>query len=367
MKIAFNAQIFIEQVYGGISRYFCELAQRISKQNDTDILIATPFYINAYLQHLPSQIVPGFKLPTRINMLPPNLRRLGMGIGNVILRVNSPDIIHETYYYPSSSGPRHSKRVLTVFDMIHEKFASDFDPSDDASRNKLSAVQRADHIICISESTRRDLIDILGVSPDKISVIYLGFGLMDNPETVKPLPFSNKPFLLYVGSRIGYKNFFSLLTAYSESSKLRRNFNLVCFGGGGFNTCELEAVKMFGLNLDSVIQVEGDDQLLSQYYRSASAFVYPSLYEGFGIPPLEAMSFHCPVVCSNSSSIPEVVGDAGEYFNPTSVENIRDAIEKVVDSNTLRNDLIEKGKQRLNIFSWDRCARETAELYRDII
>jgi len=91
------------------------------------------------------------------------------------------------------------------------------------------------------------------------------------------------------------------------------------------------------------------------------------LYEGFGIPPLEAMSFHCPVVCSNSSSIPEVVGDAGEYFNPTSVENIRDAIEKVVDSNTLRNDLIEKGKQRLNIFSWDRCARETAELYRDII
>jgi glycosyltransferase involved in cell wall biosynthesis len=104
--------------------------------------------------------------------------------------------------------------------------------------------------------------------------------------------------------------------------------------------------------------------LLAKLYKFARAFIYPSLYEGFGIPPLEAMSHGCPVVCSNTSSIPEVVGDAGEYFDPVDTGSMREAIEHVVGSDSHRNLLIAKGYERLKSFSWDRCAAETLDVYR---
>lgn len=367
MKIAYNAQIFLEQTYGGISRYFCEIAPRISNFLDTEILITAPIHINSYLEHLPSQIVSGFRLPPYISRLPLNWRGSGMVMGDILLRLAAPDIIHETYFCPFRFGPRHARRVLTIYDMIHEKFSSDFDQNDETSRNKLIAAKRADHIICISESTRTDLIELMGINPSKISVIYLGFGLMNDTQIEATEPFEDKSFLLYVGARRGYKNFIGLLNAFSLSARLRQNFKLVCFGGGDFSQEEHEAIGKFGLNTDSVIQMGGNDHLLATLYKAATAFIYPSLYEGFGIPPLEAMSFDCPVICSNKSSIPEVVGDAGEYFDPYDIDNIRVAIEKTVESVGRMNELKEKGRQRLNLFSWDHCAKETSEVYRKLL
>ncbi len=116
-----------------------------------------------------------------------------------------------------------------------------------------------------------------------------------------------------------------------------------------------------------VHHVSGDDAVLAGYYRMASAFVYPSLYEGFGIPPLEAMSFDCPVVCSGVSSIPEVVGNAGEMFDPYDPDSIRMAIERVVSDDALRQTLIARGKERLKLFSWKRCAQETLDIYRRVL
>jgi glycosyltransferase involved in cell wall biosynthesis len=107
--------------------------------------------------------------------------------------------------------------------------------------------------------------------------------------------------------------------------------------------------------------------MLAAYYRNARAFVYPSRYEGFGIPPLEAMSFGCPVVCSNVSSIPEVVGDAAEMFDPLDVNSIRTSIEKVVEDDGRRMELIGRGAKRLTAFSWKRCAEQTLEVYRKIL
>jgi glycosyltransferase involved in cell wall biosynthesis len=102
-------------------------------------------------------------------------------------------------------------------------------------------------------------------------------------------------------------------------------------------------------------------------YMGAAAFVYPSLYEGFGIPPLEAMSLGCPVICSNATSVPEVVGDAGEYFDPADPEAIRDAVERVLQSNDRRSELVTKGHARRSLFSWQRCAKETLDVYRSIL
>jgi glycosyltransferase involved in cell wall biosynthesis len=331
-------------------------------------------HINAYLENLPRNIISGFRapVPDRLrkiygaNYLQLMVRGLGLLMGDVVIRASKADIVHETYFFPYRLGGRRARRVLTIYDMIHEKFASNFKLSEKTPQFKVLAAKRADHVICISEATRRDAIDILGLNPDKTSVIYLGYDLMQaEREDVEQINISaNDDFLLYVGNRGGYKNFPGLLEAYGTSPQLKAQFKLVCFGGGAFSRQELLAMQKFGLKDGQVMQLAGSDQLLARLYRRASAFVYPSLYEGFGIPPLEAMSHDCAVVCSNTSSIPEVVGDAGEYFDPESIESLREAIERVVTTQDRRELLIERGRARLNCFSWDRCAAETLNVYK---
>ncbi len=366
MRIAYDSQIFCSQTYGGISRYFCEIAPRIAKEAGVQVSIAAPMHINAYLANVPANIVSGVRAP--FNHRSGILCRLNTLLGTLMIRAMAPDIVHETYYSPYRLNPRRARRILTIYDMIHEKCASSFPRTDKTAQYKALAAERADHVICISESTRRDAFEILGLSPDKTSVIYLGFDLMAGAsdgvkDRVVPI---SEPFLLYVGNRGGYKNFLSLLKAYGASSRLKADYKLICFGGGAFTADELKVMQTLGLDVRQVRQFEGDDQLLARFYECASAFIFPSVYEGFGIPPLEAMSYDCPVVCSNTSSIPEVVGDAGEYFHPGDVEAIRVAIERVVMSDSHRKRLIEKGRARLKCFSWDRCAAETLDVYKKL-
>lgn len=368
MNITYDAQIFCAQKYGGVSRYFCEIATRIARFPATQVSIVAPMSICAYLQNVPSEIVYGFNAP-KIERFRLVQRVLGMLAGDLVSRSRAPDLIHETYFSPYRLGPKNSRRVITIYDMIHEKFASSFPNADKTSSYKARAAERADHVICISESTRRDAIEILGLSPEKITVVHLGFALMaDGLGAVEESMLTvSEPYLLYVGHRGGYKNFLRLLEAYGTSRLLRANFKLICFGGGAFNMSESDAISRLGLEKGRVTQHEGGDDVLASLYRKASAFIYPSLYEGFGIPPLEAMAHGCPVICSNTSSIPEVVGDAGEYFDPSSVESIQNSVERIVNSELLKIELRTKGLTRLSLFSWDRCAAETHDIYKKLI
>jgi len=367
MKIVYDSQIFSAQKYGGISRYFCEVASRISKHNDICVYITAPLYINSYLKMLPHNIVLGYRI-SGLGLFKLFSRVLSFLLSYGIMHFIRPDVIHETYFAPFYLGPSNSKRVITIHDMIHEKFKSNFSAKDKTSKYKASSVKRADHIICVSESTRRDVIEILGVPADKTSVIYHGFSLMNvvSNSEINSIP-TDSPFLLYVGNRGGYKNFSGFLNAYQKSNILKDTCNLICFGGGDFSKNETSMMQKLDVDRGKIIQVEGDDTLLSACYKNAVAFIYPSLYEGFGIPPLEAMAHDCPVVCSNTSSIPEVVGDAGEYFDPACVDSMTSAIEKVVQSNNYREKLITKGRERIKLFSWEQCAKQTLEVYKKII
>ena len=369
MKVVYDSQIFSGQIYGGVSRYFCEIAARISSVPDVSVKIAAPMYVNAYLESLPNGVLNGFKSPFPYEFLRLHQRVASLFLGDIMLRCMMPDIVHETYYFKYPLGSKNAARVLTIYDMIHEKFESQFLYGDKTAKHKAAAAHRADHIICISESTKRDVIEILGIKPEKISVIYLGFDLMANKtDTINQvLDVIDKPYLLYVGTRGGYKNFKLMLEAYASSQRLNSGFNLVCFGGGAFNVEELALINKLKINTNQIIQLSGNDELLAKFYSGASAFVFPSLYEGFGIPPLEAMSYDCPVVCSNTSSIPEVVGSAGQYFDPYNINSMQNAIELVVDSTELKKSLVEKGKERLNYFSWDKCAEETLQVYKSLI
>lgn len=369
MKVAFDQQIFVNQVYGGVSRYFCELATNLSSTDNIDVRVVAPMYVNSYLKNIPEETLLGFSSPMSHWLLNNPRKLVSKAMSNMILNYIKPDIIHETYYLEAPAGSNQTTRVITLHDMIHEKFREHFHSNDKTIQNKKAAINRADHIICVSESTKRDAIEMLGIRPEKISVVHLGFHLMQDSNKLQSKKITDlniKPYLLYVGSRKGYKNFQRLLMAYAESSMLKSEFNLICFGGGKFNNQELSLFSKLNLTTMQVIQQSGNDEVLAKLYKNASIFVYPSLYEGFGIPPLEAMSYGCPVVCSNVSSIPEVVGDAGYYINPMDINNIKTSIEDVLNNQEIKNTLISKGEERLNHFSWQKCANQTYEVYKDL-
>lgn len=366
IRVLYDGQIFRLQQYGGISRYFFEIANRIAEMESASVEIFAPLYINEYFNCHSAVRPDGLKIP-RSRVTGHISDKINLWLSQLSVKPRGDvDIFHETYYSEVDTCPRSAKRVVTVYDMIHEKCAEHFSEKDKTSYIKAKAISRADHIICISESTRQDLIEVVGVPHHKTSVVYLGHSLSKPTDFVKPVQ-HHKPFLLYVGARYRYKNFDGMLSAYSRSNILRENFSIVCFGGGPLDRRELQLIASFGLEPDSVLTLGGDDSTLAHLYSSAAALVYPSFYEGFGIPPLEAMAFGCPVVSSNTSSIPEVVGDAAELFDPTNIEEMSTAIERVVSSPDHTNRLIAKGLERVKKFSWEKCARDTMAVYEMVL
>lgn len=368
MKIAYNHQIFSLQAYGGISRYFIELSSRINqlKHDEAIIKVFAPIHKNQYLDLNSKKLLfNGFKIPdlkgtSKLNTF------LNSFLSPILLNTFKPDLIHETYYDAKKISYKNKvKKIITVYDMIHELFPREFSKKDKTAEIKKLAVMQADHIICISKNTQKDLVKVLDVDIKKTSVVHLGFSLMEDGKS--NLKINKKPYLLYVGSRRGYKNFFRFLEAYAKSSNLKNFFNLVVFGGGPFTSQEINFIELMKIDRKKIRNINGNDSDLAICYKNASLFIYPSLYEGFGIPPLEAMSFGCPVVCSNTSSIPEIVGDAAIYFNPYSVDSICESIEKILNNEKLRLSIIDRGFQRLKKFSWDKCAIETFEIYKKIL
>ncbi len=365
MRIAYDSQIFAMQEYGGVPRYFFELADNIAEGRTAEVAIFSPLYTNSYLAEASCQLqIRGMKVPT-IRHSWRIYRTINQMFVPSMMKRFHPDIVHETYYSQTSKAPVGSKVVLTVFDMVHERFSEYFSSRDSISREKAVAVERADHVVCISEHTRRDLIELLGVDRAKTSVVHLGFSLAKQSADSRLA--SDRPYVLYVGSRLGYKNFDALLCAYAANPALQHDYDLVAFGGGSLSAREKARVAMLGIPFERVRHLSGDDSVLSGLYRSAALFVYPSRYEGFGIPPLEAMSFDCPVACSNTSSIPEVVGDAAEFFDPDSIESIGCAIARVLNDGSLRQTLVAGGRERVKLFSWENCAEQTLNVYRSLL
>lgn len=367
MRIAFDHQIFGWQQYGGISRYAFELALALHEDGGQEVAIFCPLSVNRYLEHAPAGLLRGGR---RVPVFPKSgriYRALNNRLAGLPMRRFNPDIVHETYYSARGVTVGNARRILTVYDMIHERFPENFSSADPTCREKALAVARADHIICISEQTRQDLIEFLQVPREKTSMVHLGFALKTSEQPVEGRELRQRPYILFVGSRGGYKNFDQLLKAFASSPVLRTTLQLVCFGGGGFRPAELEAIAKLGLDRMAVIQVSGNDEMLAHHYRRARAFVYPSRYEGFGIPPLEAMSFDCPVACSNVSSIPEVVGDAAELFDPSDLNSMSKALERVTSDEPRRQALVALGRERLKRFSWTACAEATREVYKGVL
>jgi len=374
MKIMYDYQIFWDQEYGGPSRYFINLAKHLTQTEE--INICAPFYINNYLREIPKDIIYGLKIsklfpknfPIKFknSLINPIFESLNKKLSNRFCKKNNPDIVHKTYF---KDGEKKNKPVVvTVYDLVHEKFFKEYN-RDEFYRPKKEALESADKIICISNNTAKDLKEFYNIDNKKIETIYLGNSLKDNfknTQNNQSMKKFEKDYLLFVGKRRGYKNFLNFLKAYSYSDNLKKNFIIICFGSMKFTKEEILEFKKLKLNQENIIHVNGDDKLLSEYYMNAKALIYPSLYEGFGLPILEAMSFNCPVICSNTGSIPEVGGEAVEYFDPYDIDAMSEKINKIVSDDSKLKNLIAKGQIHQKLFSWQKCSNQTLDLYKKL-
>lgn len=365
MKILYDHQTFSVQEYGGISRYFYEIIARIKKypffSAELSLLFSNNHYLNNSFKYY--RFLPKYKFKGKVRIM--NTLNRYYSIYNLFN--TNYDIFHPTYYDPYFLKYLRKKPfVLTVYDMIHEKYPSFFKRKDKTSEYKYMLCQKANKIIAISNNTKKDLVEIFKIPDSKVEVVYLAGELRkdSNKNIELKLP---KNYILYVGNRNGYKNFEHFVK--SISPLLIRNKELIILCSGGNHFSDKEEALFEKLNIRNQVlyfKVKSDNEM-AKLYENAICFVYPSLYEGFGIPILEAFSCGCPVVLSNTSSFPEVAGDAGMYFDPYDEISIRNAIDKIINNNNLRDILIKKGYERLNIFSWYITAEKTKNVYESLL
>lgn len=366
MRVLYDHQIFDTQLHGGISRYFYELLSRLHGRQDVSVRLAALLSNNAYLRRAAFPAPRPFFPSVRALRKGGAITAVNRWWARRLLRRGELELLHPTYYDPwflPELGGR--PFVLTVHDMVHELFPGLFAPADPTRERKRALVERAAGIIAISESTRRDLVRLLGVPEERIRVIPHAAPALPPPAETRPPGLPDR-YLLFVGQRAGYKNFLSLLAAVAPLLKEGAGPSLVCAGWKPFSRGEREAIAGAGVTGRVLHRPAPDDAELATLYRHAAAFVYPSRYEGFGIPVLEAFSCGCPAVLARASSLPEVGGDAAAYFDPDDPASMRAEIARLLEDAALRRELVERGRRRVGEFSWGRTADETLAFYRAV-
>lgn len=289
-----------------------------------------------------------------------------MHVGRHFSSTATSQIVHPTYYDPYIIDlVGNTPLVLTIFDMAHERYPHMFSPFDHSSANKKMVALRADRVIAISEHTKKDIVALLGIPESRIDIIPLAttISLEHAQKSSSLLPPS---FILFVGKRNTYKNFRFLLQAFSHLAEKQPSLFLLCAGGGPFSAAELDAMRTLSIQ-DRTIQLSVKESALAYLYANARAFVYPSLYEGFGIPVLEAFTCGCPAVLSNRSSLPEVGGDAACYFDPEDPASLVSVLSEVLDNVDFASTLRARGKERARLFSWEHTARQTFKTYTKVL
>jgi glycosyltransferase involved in cell wall biosynthesis len=275
--------------------------------------------------------------------------------------------IIDIFFSPAHYAPRfyNDKLVVTIHDLSYYYYPLDFLKRDLYKLMNWTkySVKKAKKIIAVSESTKKDIVKFLDVPKNKIKVIYNGFEKKEANTKGQIKRLITSPYILYVGTLQPRKNLKTLIYAYSYFKKNNREFKLVIAGKKGWLYENiLNEVKSLGLVNEILFMDFVNDEKLINLYKNAFCLVLPSFYEGFGIPPLEAMSYHCPVICSDTSSLPEVVGDAALLFDPKSKDELIKCFNSLKNSEDLRIKLIEKGKMRIKKFSWKKCAKETLDI-----
>ncbi|GAC1310853.1 MAG: hypothetical protein NVSMB24_28980 [Mucilaginibacter sp.] len=378
MKVHFDHQIFLTQKVGGISRYFYALKRALVENNLCEVDNWTFFYRNSYfgpgngafyLNSFPLKKVDDLIGTTK------GLRTLGAFNELAALwrlRNNDSDVIHLTADNAGYMKRLKGKKpiVVTVHDLIPELYPDDFDDITRRLKIREDTFRMADHLICISESTKRDLKEIYGFKDDEISMVYHGPPdyMVKNREykLINPETNSKQDYLLYVGDRkTGYKNFWPMVENVVPVLKNNKHLKLLCVGAN-FKPDELDRFERFGIgNLVESVHAREDE--LFSIYENAVCFILPSIYEGFGFPLLEAMKAGCPILSSNSSSLPEVGGNGALYFDPVSFDGFAGRLNVILNQKGAIEQLTGNQVGQLKKFSWKITAGQTYEVYKRLV
>lgn len=365
MTIRYDYQIFCEQPYGGISRYFYELIQRLQQKPGVHIQLDILSADNIFLEQLRGKTAWNevhFKGKKDLNRL------LSNAYDSFASRMQPFDIFHPTYYNKSSLSRSAGKpMVITIHDMIDERFHKEKKEFEHILSVRARHIQQASKIIAVSQNTRKDLIELCGVPSEKIETIYHGNSFEKNINRYSLSRLIQTDYILYTGKRFAYKNFNRFVESMVPVLKERSSLQLVCAGGGPFKGSEMNMLKQWGIQQQVVYQPIPTDEVLAALYNHAIALVYPSLYEGFGLPIIEAFACSCPVITSVGSSTGEIAGDAAVLIDPNNSNDITEKIWEVMNNSTLQTEMIQKGLVRATHFNWDKTAQLTFELYQSLV
>ncbi len=349
----------------GIGEYACELLWQFYKISSADYRI----FLKTNPRSLPEE-----RSGWKYQLIQPKKLWTQIGLPFYLYTHRpKPDVFFSPTHYAPRFCP--SPVVIAIMDLSYFHFPEMFKKSDlyQLKHWTTYSIKKATRVLAISQATKNDIIKHYHLNPGKIVVTYPGLKApgkgdsnsdSDMETTRKKYGISNE-YLLFVGTIQPRKNIARLIQAFSMLQS--KNIDLVLVGKKGWLYEEiLEAPKKFEVEdrvkfLDFV-----PDADLPILYRGALCFILPSLYEGFGLPVLEAMANDCPVITSNVSSLPEVAGDAAILVDPESIESIKEGIERLLNDKKLREELIEKGRQQVKKFSWEKCARETLAVLEEV-
>lgn len=364
MTIRYDYQIFCEQPYGGISRYFYELIFNLQQKPGIHIQLDILSADNIFLEQLKGKNFWNelhFKGKKDLN------RMISDVYDSFASRMQPFDIFHPTYYSKTSLNRTAGKPlVITIHDMIDERFHKGQPAYENIITLRAKHIEKAHKIIAVSENTRNDLIELCGVHPNKIETIYHGNSFSQNIARFSLPKIIEQKYILYTGKRYAYKNFDRLIQSIVPIMQANQDLVLVCAGGGAFKNAELNQFKKLELDSRVIYQpIQNNDQLAA-LYNHAQLLVYPSLYEGFGLPIIEAFACGCPVITSAGSSTGEIAHDAAVLINPNSMDDMSEKISLLLNDISLQNELVHKGHARAQFFNWDKTANHTLKLYQSL-
>lgn len=383
MKVLYDGQAFDMQMHGGVSRYISEIYRNMPAGMETvlGVMESDNVYLrqlgfpvggSAYRHFLSEQDFPMKRLlyrayyniryghPERWDHTP----KLNQLLSEHLLKKGDFDVFHATYfdgYFLKALGDR--PFILTVHDMISELFPNYYERDHVLVRGKQLLIPKAAHIVAVSEQTKEDLMRIMQIPEEKITVIY--HGVEATPYVPSDRRVCDDDYILYVGERHFYKNFQQFFRYVVPVLKRHRDLKVVCTGHP-FSAEELLQMEAQGVS-DRFVHVFAEtSQELMDLYHHAVAFVYPSAYEGFGMPILEAYKADCPVMLNEASCFPEIAGDAAVYFHlHKDSSDFEEQFETLYHLNpNERKTMLERQRERLQHFSWQKSAQEHAAVYR---
>lgn len=347
----------------GISRYTRNLIEgigRVDQENEYDILVP---------DH-PGRVSPW-----------PNIRYRYIGFPSFKMRyweqfaplqVGQYDLLH--FPYDSCIGIKRGKFIATIHDVIPHLYPNGkiHFPWKGLFKRILipEPLKKIDHVVTVSKNSKRDIMERLGIPESRISVVYHGveFDRFSPKGFSQPEGERRKPYILCVAGNENNKNVVTLIHAFSKlPSRIRKEYQLVLVGSIQRQKNLHSLIQQLRLENHVVFTGIVSDERLVHLYQDASVFVFPTLYEGFGLPVLEAMACACPVITSNTSSLPEIVGDSGILVDPLDALALSASVERVLTNLPLNERLRNAALQRAKQFSWDRTARETVDLYRKVV